>query len=69
MLAVLLLSTDEVTAVHSLASLDQCGNDIRTQTLTIRDNSVRGLTTQVMDEEYPIVDTLQLLEELVYLIE
>ena len=68
-LSVLLFRTDEITAVHALAALDEHCYDVRTQAFAIAHDGSLRLLAQVMNQVYTIVDTLQLVEELVYLIE
>ena len=68
MLAVLLLSTDKVATVHSLATLYKCSYNIRTQSLAITNNSIFGLLTQVVNKINSIIDALQLIEQLIHLI-
>ena len=68
-LALLLLCADEITAVHTNTVLDHRCHDMRTQALTITDDSVFGLFRQVVNKIHTVEYTLQLIEELVYIIE
>ena len=68
MLSVLALRANEVTAVHPHATLNQCGYDVRRQALTIAHDGSLRLLAQVVYQEDTVIDTLQLVEELVYLI-
>ena len=68
MSALLLLRADEVARVHTDTILHHSGHDVRTQTLAIADNRVLGLLRQVVNQVHTIVDTLQLVEELVYIV-
>ena len=63
-----LLRTDKVTAVHANTVLHHCSYDMRTQSLTIRNDGILCLLRQVVNQVHTIVDTLQLIEELVYII-
>ena len=63
MVAVFLLSSDEVAAVHADAILHQCCHDVRRQTLAIADDGILGFVAQVMDEIDAEVDAFQLFEE------
>ena len=67
-LTLLLFRTDKVAAVHANTVLHHGCHDVRTQTLTIADDGVLRLLRQVVNEVHTIVDTLQLVEELVYII-
>ena len=68
MSALLLLRADKVARVHADTVLQHGGHDVRRQSLAIRDNCVFGLLRQVVNQVYTVEDTLQLVEELVYII-
>ena len=68
MLALLLLCADEVAAVHTNTILHHRSNDMGTEALSIGYDGVFGLLRQIVNQVNTIVDTLQLIEELVYII-
>ena len=68
MLSVLALRANEVTAVHPDTVLNERCHDVRRQALTIAHNGSLRLLAQVVYQEDTVIDTLQLVEELVYLI-
>ena len=69
MLALLLLRTDEVAAIHTNTVLNHSCHDVRAQSLTIAHDSILCLLRQVMNEEHTEIDALQLFEELIDVIE
>ena len=69
MLALLVPCADEVAAIHANTVLKHRSDDMRAQALTIADNGVGCLFAQVVNEVYTVEDTLQLVEELIYIIE
>jgi hypothetical protein len=69
MLALLVLRADEVAGIHAHTVLNHGSHYMRRQTLTIRDDSVLRLLTQVVNQKHTIVDAPQLVEELVYTVE
>ena len=69
MLALLIPGTDKVTRVHADTILHHSCDDVRRQTFAIRDDCISSLLAQVVNQVDTIEDTLQLVEELVYIIE
>ena len=65
MLAVFTFRADEVACIDALAPTDECGHDIARQALTVTDDGILCLLAQVVDKIYALIDTLQLLEEMV----
>ena len=62
----LLLSADEVAAVHAHATVDETCHDVRRQTLTVAHNGILGLLRKVVNEEHTGADAPQLVEQGIY---
>ena len=68
MLVVLLHGLDKLARIHPLGSLNQGGDNERTETLTVAHDGMLCLLAEVMDEEHTKVDAAQLLQQCVHLI-
>ena len=67
-LAQLFLRADKVTAVHAHTVFHHRCYNVWTQSLTIANDRVLGLLRKVVNEINTVEDTLQLVEELIYII-
>ena len=68
MLAFFVPSTDKVTRVHADTVLQHGCHDVRRKSLTIGNDGVGRLFTQVVNQVHTVEDTLQLVEELIYIV-
>ena len=68
-LTIFLFSTNKIATIHASATLNQRCHNVRRETLAITYDRIFGFIRQVVNQIHAIIDTLQLFEELIHLVE